>query len=298
MIKHIPVLLKESIEELNIKKGGLYIDCNLGGGGHTSAILEKGGKVIAFDVDDSMIERANEKFKKELADGSLTIVCENFANIRKVIHSMGIKDNEIDGILYDLGLSTFQIKKSGKGFSFSDQSNLDMRMDKNLSVTAQDLVMGLSEKELVMLIKRYGEDPQAKAFACAIKNYVSTTDNITPIGMAEAIKKASKYKESRIHPATRVFQALRIAVNSELENLELSLHDAALLLKPNGRIAVISFHSLEDEIVKDLAGLHQNKSFEMMPLYENPIEPTFDEVNFNNASRSGKLSVFEKKVYI
>ena len=296
MVKHIPVLLKESIRGLNIKKNGLYIDCNLGGGGHTSEILKAGGKVVAFDVDDEMIEKAKVKFVHEIDSGDLTIICENFANIRKVIHKMGVNDNEIDGILYDLGLSTFQIKESGKGFSFSDETNLDMRMDRNLSVTAEDLIIGLSEKELAKLIKKYGEDPQAKNFAHAIKEYISQSSNITPIGMAEAIKRASKYKESRIHPATRVFQALRIAVNSELENLELSLHDAALLLKPQGRMAVISFHSLEDEIVKDFVRSHQNNDFELKLLNKKPVAPTGLEMDINNSSRSGKLNIIEKQV--
>ena len=167
-------------------------------------------------------------------------------------------------------------------------------MDENLTVTAQDLVLGLSEKELAMLIKRYGEDPQAKTFARAIKDYVESVDNITPLGMAEAIRNASKYKDSRIHPATRVFQALRIAVNSELENLRLSLHDAALLLKLQGIIAVISFHSLEDEIVKNLTRSHQNHEVVLEEITKTPIVPTEIEVLKNPSSRSGKLSVFKR----
>lgn len=319
MIKHIPVLLKESIDALDINSSGVYIDCNFGQGGHTSKILELGGKVIAFDVDQFAIDRGTESFSAYIKRGDLMLIRENFANIHEAISELGYKDGSIDGILYDLGLSTLQLKTSGKGFSFTDETSLDMRMDDRLTIKGQDLVWGLSERELTDLIKRYGEDPQAKTFAHAIKVYVSrlySPDDIQPSVLANVIQKASKYSDSRIHPATRVFQAIRIAVNSELENLELSLQEAIPLLKKGGLLAVITFHSLEDKIVKNLSSDSKTNNFNKNPnptkdsfisnktkaessnylatVNDKPITPSEEEVFNNPAARSAKLRVFKK----
>lgn len=288
--QHVPVLLKEAIEGLNIQQGGKYIDCNLGGGGHTTKILELGGNVLGLDVDQAAIEHCNHKFEAEIKRGQLKTLRINFRNLRRAIHEVGWKEQEIDGILYDLGVSTFQIKQSGRGFSFEDQSELDMRMDHELGVRAIDLLVVLSEDELASLISDYGEEPQAKVFARAIKKFIALKrGKVTASELAEVIKNSSKYRVSRNHPATRVFQALRIAVNSELSNFEESAEIAAEVLKPGGRIAIITFHSLEDRIAKNL-----NKRTDLKSLFDEPLVPTEVEVEENSPSRSAKLRVYEK----
>ena len=245
--KHISVLLNEAVEGLNVKKNGKYIDCNLGGGGHTAKILELGGNVLALDIDESAVEYCRDKFSSEIRSGHLKIAKANFKRIRHVAKEHGWKGSEIDGVLYDLGLSTFQIKQSAKGFSFEDRTELDMRMDSQLGVKAIDLLVVLPESDLTSIISDYGDEPQAKIFARAIKKLVKQKGReITAFQLAEVIKNSSRYRVSRLHPATRVFQALRIAVNSELSNLESSVEDAADLLKVGGRLSIITFHSLED----------------------------------------------------
>lgn len=291
MVSHIPVLLHEAITGLKIEKGEKYIDCTLGGGGHTAEILKKGGLVLGIELDSYAIERCRYKFKSEIKKGDLKIVQANFKNIDKIIRNVGWGQTKVSGVLYDLGLSTFQLKVEKRGFSFRDDVSLDMRVDQDLQVTAEDLVRGLSKRELESLIRDFGEDPQAKRFARAIKKIVSGQDiKLTAYKLADMISKASKYEVSKIHPATRVFQALRIAVNSELENLKLSLRKAPPILKSGGRLVVISFHSLEDRIVKDFGsgapGLKQ--------INARPIVPSKDEVDRNPSSRSAKMRIYEK----
>src|SRR3989338_3987533 len=230
-IVHKSVLLNESVAYLKVEKGLRYIDCTLGGGGHTAEILRAGGIVLGLDVDEYAVRHCEKRFEKEIR----------------------WEDRQVSGILYDLGVSTFQLKNEERGFSFTDKGHLDMRMDETLSVTANDLIYALSEGELSDLIRDYGEDPQHKKFAKAIKDLAKKArGTIRAEDLANVIKNNSVYKSGRINPATRVFQALRIAVNSELESLKESLRQAPALLKPEGRLVIISFHSLEDKIVKDL----------------------------------------------
>lgn len=288
--QHVSVLLKEAIDGLNIKKNGKYIDCNLGGGGHTAKILEHGGNVLALDVDKAAIEYCTDRFHKEIRAGQLIIKKANFKDIKQAIRGTGWKESEIDGVLYDLGLSTFQIKQSARGFSFEDQTELDMRMDHELGVRAIDLLVVLPEDELASLILDYGDEPQAKIFTKAIKKLVKQKGTwIQAKELAEVIKNASRYRDSRNHPATRVFQALRIAVNSELSNFESSAADAADILKSGGRLVIITFHSLEDKIAKDL-----KKRSDLKSLLKEPLVPTSDEVEKNSSSRSAKLRIYEK----
>lgn len=288
---HIPVMLTEAIDGLNVRSGHRYIDCNLGGGGHTAEILRQGGTVLALDIDDNALAHCRERFQNEISSRQLFIIKSNFSNIDEVAHQLGWDAGTVSGILYDLGLSTFQLKHESKGFSFDDDGILDMRMDESLQVRAIDLINLLSEKQLEDIIRDYGEDPQAKHFAKVIKTAVKDNGvNITANELANRIRNASKYGHSRIHPATRVFQSLRIAVNSELENLRQSLHKAALLLNPHGRLVIISFHSLEDKIAKQIAG-----SPEIMTIANSPLVPSAWEVEQNPPSRSAKLRVYEKK---
>lgn len=284
MFEHKPVLLQEAIDALQITQGEKYIDCNFGGGGHTAEILKRGGKVLAFDVDKQAIEFGRNKFRKEIENRSLALVNANFREIDNVAKEKGWEKETVSGILYDLGLSTFQLKKEGKGFSFEDQEILDMRMDDNLSVKASDLLVVLPEKDLADLFYKFGEDPQSRVFAKAIKAYVkSRSGPFSAKEIAQVIQKSSKYSHSKINPATRVFQALRIAVNSELENLQQSLDRAIALLKPGGRIVIISFHSLEDGIAK---------KFTRSPEF---ITPSLEEMESNPSSRSAKMRVYTKK---
>ncbi len=285
--EHLSVLLYEAIHFLNIKPEARYIDCNLGGGGHTEKILGMGGNVLAFEVDQSAIEFASKRLATYLDLGQLRIVKANFREIDTKIQENGW--NSVDGILYDLGLSTFQLKDLDKGFSYEDEGPLDMRMDDSLQVKAEDLIKGLSENELADLFLNFGEEPQAKNFARAIKNYARINSSFTSKSISEVIKAASRYRESRVHPATRVFQALRIAVNSELENLRESLSRAVPLLNKNGRLVIISFHSLEDRIAKEL-----KRNPELKPITDEPVVPTEDEIFKNPSSRSAKLRAYEK----
>jgi 16S rRNA (cytosine1402-N4)-methyltransferase len=288
--QHIPVLLNEAVEGLNVKKDGKYIDCNLGGGGHTAKILEHDGSVLALDIDKSAIEYCKDKFSSEIRSGKLKIFKSNFKDIKKVAKEARWKESEIDGILYDLGLSTFQIKQSARGFSFEDQTEIDMRMDEELGVRAIDLLIVLSEDELASIIMDYGDEPQAKIFAKAIKKLVKQKNGkVTAFELAEVIRSSSKYRVSRLHPATRVFQALRIAVNSELSNFESSVQDAADLLKTGGRLAIITFHSLEDKIAKSLKSRSDLKY-----MLKEPIVASQEEVERNSSSRSAKLRIYEK----
>ncbi|PJA41328.1 16S rRNA (cytosine(1402)-N(4))-methyltransferase [candidate division WWE3 bacterium CG_4_9_14_3_um_filter_34_6] len=301
---HESVLLKESIDSLNVRRGEFYIDCNLGGGGHTAEILKRGGIVLGIDLDLNAIDFCTKRFEKEIKEKRLIIVNENFVNIRKVANENDWKDGTVSGIIYDLGLSTFQIKEEGNGFSFTDDSAFDMRMDKSLGIKAYDLLLALSEKELTQIIAEYGEDPQAKWYAKVLKRAVKNAKReLSAKELADLIKKSSKYTKSKIHSATRVFQAFRIAVNSELENLRQSLDGATPLLKDSGRLVIISFHSLEDKIAKNLAGSPEEKNEEkdikdlsrrLSAVDPNPISPSSSEINRNPSSRSAKMRVFEK----
>lgn len=288
--KHYSVMLKEAINWLDIQKNEWYLDCNLGGGGHTEEILNRGGKVVALDVDKDAIDYAVQRLQEHVESGSLKILKMNFRDIDKIAENLN-EDIKFSGILYDLGLSTFQLKEANKGFSFMDKASLDMRMDQELGVKAEDLLKVLSEKELEKVILKYGEDPQARIFAKAIKSHIKIHPNakILAADLAEIIRKASRYPVSKIHPATRVFQALRIAVNDEIGALEESLNKTANLLIPGGRLVIISFHSLEDKAAKDLL---QNEDFRT--LLNEPVIPSEDEVSINSASRSAKMRVYEK----
>ncbi|MBI2415000.1 16S rRNA (cytosine(1402)-N(4))-methyltransferase RsmH [candidate division WWE3 bacterium] len=290
MIHHEPVLLNEVLEALQVKKDGLYIDCTLGDGGHTLKILELGGKVLGFDLDDGSLDRATKRIKQAL-DGkyfdNLIVMKANFCDLEKVAleNSFG----KVDGILLDLGYSSTQLEDLEVGLSFMKDQPLDMRIDKTLGVTAADLINALGQRELEKLFFEFGEESQGKRFAKAIiearglKKFVTTKD------LVELIVKISPVRD-RIHPATKVFQALRIAVNMELENSKSALPQAAHLLLPGGRMAVISFHSLEDRIVKQFGSVQ----LDLKLLGRKPTEATEEEVRLNPRSRSAKMRVFEK----
>lgn len=269
-IYHIPVLLEEVLEALNVKPGEKYIDCTYGGGGHFRAIQKAGGQVLGIDQDSE----------------AKAPVHGNFAHLKEIANKAGF--NSVSGILFDLGVSSHQLETNYRGFSFNKDARLDMRMDQTQGPTAADLINAASEKELANLFWKYGEERFAKAIAREIKKTkIETTDQL-----AKAILRVRrKGKFDRTHPATRIFQALRIAVNDELTGLEEALPQAVELLKPGGKLVVISFHSLEDRIIKNFMRLEINN---LKTLTTKLITPSKKEIEKNPRSRSGKLRAAEK----
>ena len=304
---HTPVLLQKTIEALDIKPDGIYLDGTLGGGGHSYEIarrLTEGGRLIGTDQDEEAIEAASE----HLAGFSdrVTIVRDNYVNFRNILDSLGIE--KVDGILLDLGVSSHQFDDKDRGFSYRMDAPLDMRMDVRKERTAADIVNEESEAELYRIIRDYGEDPFAKNIAKHIvrareKEPVETTFQLVSL-IKEAIP--ARIREKGGHPAKRVFQALRIEVNGELEVLEKSLSSMIDALKPEGRLAVISFHSLEDRIVKETFRTAQDpcicpKDFPVCVcgrksrgkvLTRHPLTADAEEIEENPRSRTAKLRVF------
>lgn len=253
---HNPVFLKESIDGLNIKKDGLYIDATLGEGGHSFEIVKRGGKVLAIDWDDKQISNSKYQIAKSGSSKKIKLVIGNFANIEKIA-----KENNffpVDGVLFDLGLSMNQIKKSGRGFSYKKLDEpLDMRINKNLKISAADLVNSLNQNQLYEILARYGEEINSLAIVRTLVRARSLREIKTVGDLIRIIEKATGKKNRLIF--ARVFQALRIAVNDELENLKKGLAGALRVSKKRGRLVVISFHSLEDRIVKQFVKMNNLK---------------------------------------
>jgi 16S rRNA (cytosine1402-N4)-methyltransferase len=305
--RHVPVMMEQVIELLDCKPGGIYVDGTLGGGGYSRAILERGASVVvAMDWDAEAIERAHQG----LGDYGPRVILErsDYADVRRVLSKYGIP--EVDGVVVDLGLSSFQLDDAQRGFSFLKEGPLDMRMNQGLPQTAADLVNTLPEKELADVIYRYGEERLSRKIARAIvaarlKGRIDTT-----LELAELIRRAVPHTRDslRIHPATRTFQALRIAVNRELESLERFLPEAFDVLKPGGRLCAVAFHSLEDRIVKETLRNWARKcrcpselpvcGCEGRPLVRlltrKALRPGADEVEHNPRARSARLRAAQK----
>ncbi len=291
---HTPVLLKESIDLLKIRKGGKYIDATLGGGGHTKKILDLGGKVLAIDVDKDAIEYVKEKLGIR---NDLILIKGNFKDIDEIAHLNNF--NLVDGVIFDLGVSSHQIDTPKRGFSFLKEGPLDMRMDKDSPVTAEALVNLLGKGELYDIFNNFGQERRS----WFISNSIIRTRRIKPIqttgDLTKIIEKAYGIREGKVTEFTKnlvnkkVFQALRIAVNSELENLEQALPKAIYLLKEKGRIAVISFHSLEDCVVKKTFKDFEKKNMGKM-ITKKPINVSLKEQEENPRAKSAKLRIFEK----
>ena len=279
---HQPVLLKESLTLLNIKPKKAYLDCTLGSGGHTVEIIKKGGKLYGLDIDPKAIKRTKERINQVCPDAFYKLKLGNFSKLKE--HLQDFKLTSVSGILMDLGLSSDQLEYKDKGFSFQYDSPLDMRVDASLGVTAKDLINGLSKNELVKLFKKYGEEQ----YALSIANHIVLRRRQSPINttleLANLITKV-KRKRGGIHEATKVFQALRIAVNDELNNLKTALPQAYDMLEKNGRLVVISFHSLEDKIVKNF--FKENRGLNI--LTKKPITVSQEELRLNPRARSAKL---------
>jgi 16S rRNA (cytosine1402-N4)-methyltransferase len=306
--EHKSVLLEETIENLNIKPDGIYVDGTLGGGGHSYEIASQltGGRLIGIDQDEAAINAAGERLK-EFKD-KVTIVRSNYSNIRQVLNGLSV--NQVDGILLDLGVSSYQLDTPERGFSYKEDAPLDMRMDTRSTMTAKDIVNNYSEMELYRIIRDYGEDNFAKNIAKHIVRMREEKPLETTFELIEAIKAAipMKLRVNTGHPAKRTFQAIRIELNKELEVLRNSLQDMIDLLAPNGRLCIITFHSLEDRIVKSTFKTNENpctcpSSFPVcvcgkVPsgrvISRKPILPSEEELEYNKRSKSAKLRVFEK----
>ena len=303
---HIPVLLNEVIESLAVKPGGRYIDCTVGGGGHTAAILERsypGGQLLGIDADPNAIELARKSL--EAHSESTLLVNENFANLRDICTRYGFFP--VHGILFDLGLSSIQLNGNGRGFSFQHDAPLDMRLNPSQKLTAADILNTYSENKLAHLIETYGEERRSRQIARSIvqERPIETTFHLVRI-----VEKAIRRPRGRIHPATRTFQALRIAVNHELENLEAALKQAVSLLGFEGRLVVIAYHSLEDRIVKrfmrqeakdclcppgtPICVCNHTRSLKLVT--KKVITPSPEEVQLNPRSRSAKLRAAERVI--
>ena len=284
---HIPVLLEEVINNLISEKTNIFIDATVGGGGHAYNILEryKNVRLIGLDVDEDILRVTGERLCG--FEGRARLIRGAFRDLRNILDAEGV--SSFDGILFDLGLSTFQITGE-RGFSFNDNSFLDMRMDNRESLTAYDVVNGYDYKELLRIIRDYGEDYRAPAIA----KIIVETRKKEPISTAKELGNIVlkvKRRTGRIHPATKTFQAIRIEVNDELRSLQTGIAAAIDMLSPEGRIGVISFHSLEDRIAKF--------AFRTSPVLEvitkKPIRPERIETKENPSSRSAKLRIAEKK---
>ena len=288
---HTPVLPEETIEALAVQPGGRYIDCTLGAGGHAAAILDRsspGGQLLGIDADPEAIKVAGARL--EAYSSSTLLVNQNFVNLTAIC----IKYHffPVHGVLFDLGLSSIQLNGSGRGFSFQHDAPLDMRLNPSQQVTAADIVNTSSEAELARLIKTFGEESRSGKIA----RYIVRQRPIkTTLKLAEIVEQATGGRRGRIHPATKTFLALRIAVNQELEHLQSALEQAVDLLGFEGRLVVISYHSLEDRIVKQF--MHREASGEKARLElvnKKIITPSLAEVQFNPRSRSAKLRAAER----
>ena len=290
---HRPVLLEECMQYLQPQAGRIYVDGTLGLGGHSAEILTRSapdGRVVAFEWDENALRYSTERLQR--FSDRLILVRRNFAELAVGLGEVGIA--EIDGLLIDIGLSSLQLDFGGdRGFSFQRDETLDMRMDSRNQTSAQAILATCSEQELADIFFYYGEERQARPIAAAIvshreKEKISSTKQLVSI-IARAVPK--RFHPPKIHVATKVFQALRIAVNTELENLGAILDDAVAFLKPGARLCVISFHSLEDRIVK-----RKFKNNEMLEvLTGRPVVPSQAELAENNRSRSARLRVAEKR---
>ena len=306
---HKSVLLDETVNGLNIKPDGIYVDGTLGGGGHAYEVcrrLGKQGSIVGIDQDEAAIEAAGFRLKD--FGEKVTIVRSNYCNMKSKLQELGI--DKVDGIVLDLGVSSYQLDTAERGFSYREDAPLDMRMDTRQKMTARDIVNDYSEMELYRVIRDYGEDKFAKNIAKHIviareKEPIETTGQLTEI-IRQAIP--MKYQKKSGHPAKRTFQAIRIELNRELEVLRDSLDDMIELLNPGGRLCIITFHSLEDRIVKSAFKKNDNpctcppdfpvcvcgKKSKGSIITRKPILPSEEELANNSRSKSAKLRIFER----
>lgn len=307
--KHTSVLLEETIENLDIKKDGIYVDGTLGGGGHSYEICKRlgdGGRLIGIDQDEAAIRAGTARL--EPFSDKVTVVRSNYCNIRQVLDELGV--SSVDGIVLDLGVSSYQLDTADRGFSYREDAPLDMRMDQRQTLTARDIVNDYSEMKLYQIIRDYGEDKFAKNIAKHIVAARQEAPIETTLQLSEIIKRAIPMKVRAVggHPAKRTFQAIRIELNHELEVLQNSIDDMIQLLNDGGRLCIITFHSLEDRIVKSIFRKNENpcecppnfpvcvcgKVSKGKVITRKPILPSDEELEVNSRSKSAKLRVFMK----
>lgn len=307
--EHEPVMIGEALEILNLSPGGIYLDCTLGGAGHAMEAAKRvspGGTVIGLDVDKDAIDAAGSRLSG--AGSKVSVVKASYVELDTVLSNLGMKG--VDAILFDLGVSSFQLDESERGFTYREEAPLDMRMDRSKGKTAEDIVNGAGEKQLISILRDFGEEKWAVRVAkfiitARLERRITTTTELIEI-IEAAIPKGAREKGQ--HPARRTFQALRIAVNTELDNVAAGIPKAIDALNPGGRIAVISYHSLEDRIVKNLFRQSENPctcppdipicvcglKAKVKIITKKPILPTEDEIERNPRSRSAKLRAAEK----
>lgn len=307
--KHKSVLLYETVDELNIKPDGIYVDGTLGGGGHSYEIagrLSEGGRLIGIDQDEDAIKAASKRLEPYM--DRVTIVRNNYCNMDKVLDELGI--DKVDGIMLDLGVSSYQLDAADRGFTYNVDTALDMRMDQRQEITAKDIVNEYSEFDLYRIIRDYGEDRFAKNIAKHIVAARQEKPIETTFELNDIIKAAipMKVRATGGHPSKRTYQAIRIELNKELEVLENSIDMMIDRLKPEGRLCIITFHSLEDRIVKTRFRNNENpctcppsfpacvcgKVPKGRVITRKPVVPTDEEINENSRSNSSKLRVFER----
>lgn len=311
--QHETVLLEEAAEGLNIKPNGIYVDCTLGGAGHSLRILEElneEGHLYAFDQDDFAIEQAKITLKHGIEKGQVTLVEDNFRNLAENLAELGVE--KVDGVLYDLGVSSPQLDDGDRGFSYNYDADLDMRMNQDQPLTAYDIVNKWEYNDLVRILFQYGEEKFSKQIARRIEQHREVKPIETTFELVDIIKEAIPAPARRTggHPAKRTFQAIRIAVNDELNAVSESIEQAIKLINVDGRISVITFHSLEDRIVKQLFKEYSTveeppKNLPILPseIKKAPLKlvnrkvilPSQEEVERNKRSRSAKLRIAEKQ---
>lgn len=292
MTAHKPVLLQEVLEIFNPKPGQIYIDATINGGGHSKEILNKvgdGGKILGIDWDCQLLEKLQKANLK-----NLKLVCDSYANLKDIAESVGFK--KVDGILFDLGFSSYHPERSGRGFSFQKDEPLDMRYNIHSNeLTAEKIVNTWNREAIENLLRAYGEEQYAGRITRGILWERKNKKIITTKKLIEVIEKnvPRRYLRGRLNPATRTFQALRIAVNKELENLEVALPQAVELLETSGKLIIISFHSLEDRIIKNFFK-QKDKEKVLKILTRKPLVSSWQEVKINPRARSAKLRTAQK----
>lgn len=321
--RHVPVMLGEVLRFLQPRAGGHYVDGTLGGGGHTQAILEQSapdGKVLGIDIDAQAIARVKERLSDYVSNGRLVLVHGNFAELARIVHEAGFVS--VEGVILDLGFSSYQVDDPQRGFSFSADGPLDMRLDQSQAQSAADIVNRASERELAEIFWRYGEETRSRRIARRIVQQRKQAAITRTAQLAELAAAGAPYKPGAIHPATRVFQALRIAVNHELEHIEKVLPQIVDVLSMNktlpasgqevsggqgGRMVMIAFHSLEDRLVKEFMRREAKDCLcpphvpvcvcghkaRLRLLTPKPVTPTIEEVTANPRARSAKLRAAE-----
>ncbi|HET6514686.1 MAG TPA: 16S rRNA (cytosine(1402)-N(4))-methyltransferase RsmH [Thermodesulfovibrionales bacterium] len=289
MIVHLPVMVKEVMEVLNVNPGGIYVDATVGLGGHAEKILgllHAGGRIVGIDRDERALKMAHET----LRDERVFLMKGKFSEMGSLVKETGIE--KVDGVLFDFGVSMMQLRDPDRGFSFHSEERLDMRMDRSQRLTAEEIVNTYPEKTMERILEVYGEERFARKIAKAIVTYRMKKRIVTCAELAGIVSTVYR-KRGKIHPATKAFQALRIAVNNEITEIIHGLEESLDLLKPGARLCTISYHSLEDGTVKNFLRDSQRNGL-VRVLTKKPLSPSYDEVRLNPSSRSAKLRGAER----